>query len=197
MSADDFLDGLKADWQSRTVDTQALAEKVQAGEQRLARAKRHRLASLAGFILLIALFGYCAWRIGNPLFHLGAIAFLAAALLLLGELLLLRRVTGADLMADSLTLLGQAERQARSALRLEQAAIGGAIVLWGCAAAAMSFVVLGRVAPWQAIPLALVWAIVGGAQWVRQRERSAQAQAELDQIQALRSGPDQAVPAGD
>ena len=187
MSSDEFLDGLRGDWQSRMADPAALSASVRQGEAALRSKKVVRLSSLLTYLVLTLVFGYFSWTRQDPLFHLGAVAFLVAFLLTAGEFMFLRRVTGADFMAGKDALIEKAELQAQSAVMLSQAALAAAALLSVCAIIAAIYAVSGYVNPWQAGPLAAVWAVTGFLLWVNQRKQSAKAEAELEQIRSMRA----------
>jgi 1,4-dihydroxy-2-naphthoate octaprenyltransferase len=187
MSTDDFLDGLKTDWQSRQVDLSSLEAEVAQGDKLLRRQKTVRLFSMVMYLVLTLAFAYFAVTLSSPLFHLGAVAFLVAMLLTVGEFLFLRRVTGADFMDDADTLLKKAERQAQSAVMLSQGALAAAILLGVCALIATVFGITGRADPLVAAVLAVVWAASGAMAWLGQLRQRMQAEAELEQFQSLRA----------
>lgn len=186
MSDDEFLDGLRGDWQSRVTPEDTLADAVTSGENRLRRDKRARLGSVIGYFGLMLLFFYLSRTQESPLFHLGAVAFLVAFLLTLGDFILLRRVTGADFMGDASSLLEKAERQAQSALYLTRGALAAAVLLGVCAIFAAIYAVTGFAEPLFATVMAVVWAASGYFALLQQRAASARALAELEQVRAMR-----------
>lgn len=191
MTNDDFMDGLRADWQSRMADPRVLEHAVREGETRLQRQKWQRLGGLAMFAALTAYFAYQAWNLDSPLFHLGAVAFLVALLITAGEFLFLRRITGADYMAGGASLEEKAEKQAQGAVMLERAAASAAMLLGICATFAAIYAVTGRTNPWTAGLLAVVWFVAAAFTWIHYRRRSTSAEAELEQIRSVRAEREQ------
>lgn len=191
MTNDDFLNGLRSEWQARMADPRVLADSVRQGQRQLQRQKWRRLGSVGMFAGLAAYFAYQAWNLDSPLFHLAAVAFLVALLITAGEFLFLRRVTGADYMANTAGLQQAAEKQAQSAVVIERAAASAAMLLGICAIFAAIYAVTGRSDPWMASMLAAVWIAAAGFTWFHYRRRSASAEAELEQIRALRAEREQ------
>ncbi|GEM_PF-3528071 len=184
MSTDDFLDGLKDDWQSRSADLGNVAEKVARGEELVRREKRGRLVQIALLGAFAIYFFWQAWMLHDILFHLGGVAFLTAVALAAGDYLYLRRNDPAAMLGDPGSVLVKAERQARIALRLAEAMAAHSLLLLVCAAIVIGFVFYGLYPP----PIMLIgflWIAAGVGMYLVHRSKHGAAKAELDGILAM------------
>ncbi|TIX49697.1 hypothetical protein [Alteraurantiacibacter aquimixticola] len=187
MSDDDFLDGLKGDWQSQDADLQAYADLVAEGEQKLCKERTHRLGQMAVFWAFAAFFTWQVFNAGHFLFHVAAVVFLTAGLIALADFVFLRRMHGEAYLQQAGEVLDQAERQARIGLRLAEGMKAHAVLLAVCSALMFGYDIVAASEPGRGMLIGLV---IGGAavfMWFAQRGRYCEVRAELDGVRAMRA----------
>ena len=184
MSTDDFLDGLRGDWQGRTANLGDVTGNVARGEEKLQRERRGRIVQILLLGALCIWFFWQAWARHDILFHLGGVAVLTAVALAAGDYIYLRRNGGAQLLGDPAIVLANAERQARIAVRLAEALLAQALLLLVCATIAIGFVLWGLYPP-PVVLIGLLWIAAAGGVFLIHRSRRGKALAELREIQAL------------
>jgi hypothetical protein len=187
MSSDDFLDGLKGAWRGPEVDLGDVAGRVADGARKLKQERNGRLSQLAVFWGFTAWFGWQVLQTGEFLFHVAAVVFLTAGLIALGDFIFLRRAGGEAYLQDTGTVLDQAERQARTGLRLAEGMKAHAVLLLVCAALIFGHEFLITAAPGRGLLAGLVIFAAGVFMSFAQRDRMSKARKELEALQRLRA----------
>jgi hypothetical protein len=180
MTNDDFLDGLRSDWNAAVFDPERL---------RLVTARRRRRAVLrlaadvvGAVIATIAAvwFILTATRRGEPLYWLGAAAMLLVPPTVAANWMRAWRNSRADYGATTISVLDHAKAHARADLRLTRGGYYTVVILLACSVIAWVLQPFSAGTWRETAWLSATWAAIAILTWLWVRRRVRLLRAELE-----------------